>query len=204
LHPFGVDINERRNVLVVLVPISFWLSAGFTWIVTKAGIPLPDATDWIFDPLSAAACFAALYLWVEYRGWRSPLLRRSRLVQTPDLNGSWEGQLQSSYDDFKSVHQISVAIRQSWTRIVVELRTSQSTSHSDTASIFVEKGVNPVLVYTYLNSPNPDQQESMHRHAGTTLLELTSVSNSATLEGNYYSGRGRGTYGTMFLSRLEP
>jgi hypothetical protein len=92
-------------------------------------------------------------------------------------------------------------IRQTWTRIVVELQSDQSSSQSETASIFVDKGVNPKLVYTYMNEPNPDQLKAMEKHSGTTLLELLSNSDGLHLNGHYYSGRGRGTYGEMQLKR---
>jgi hypothetical protein len=210
MHPYGTDTNERRNLLVILVPLSFWLSAGSLQLLDVLGVSLPDNYDWIFDATSAIGWFGALYLWLENMGWKWWVLQRIGLVRTPNLNGKWSGQLRSSYEDlekgivaFEKPIDIDLGIRQSWTRFAVQLRSSTSSSKSDTGSIFVDSGVNPVIVYTYLNRPNPDQVETMEMHSGTTLLELRDDNGIAVLEGNYYNGRGRGNYGTMHLKHCQ-
>src|SRR5688500_3015166 len=124
MHPYGTDSNERRNLLVALVPISFWLSAAAAGAIRWAGWGPPEGVDWIFDPASAAAWFGVLYLYVERRVWRWSWLHRIGFVETPDLNGTWDGTLRTSWDQFREERRIHLIIRQSWTRIVVELRTS--------------------------------------------------------------------------------
>lgn len=112
MHPYGVDTNERRNVLIFLVPISFLLSSASTTIVEWIGWSPPAEIEWIFDPASAAAWFGLLYLLVEERAWRWPVLRGVGLVQSPDLMGVWRGHLRSSYDEFASKKEIMVTVKQ--------------------------------------------------------------------------------------------
>jgi hypothetical protein len=194
MHPYGVDSNERRNVLIVLVPLSFGLSELFGRLVVRLGLDWvpPAGTDWFFDPASAAAWFGILYLLVENYFWKWPVLHALGLVQLPDLNGRWIGTLKSTFDDFHKDYEIDLTIKQSWTQIIVELTTSQSSSKSDTASMYVKKATSPMLVYTFLNTPNPDQPESMEIHTGTTKLELQDRERGEQLTGSYYSDRGEG------------
>jgi hypothetical protein len=201
MHPYGIDSNERRNVLIVLVLASILLgeasgrfAAGQGWILTA---PL----DWIFDPASGAAWFAVLFYLFENYLWRWNLLHRVGFVQIPNLNGRWAGTLRSSYDAFATTHQIAVTIKQSWTVLVVELTTAQSSSRSDTGSVYIKSAAEPILVYTYLNDPNPDQPESLQMHSGTTTLQLRDSSNGKQLVGRYYSGRGRGNHGELMITR---
>lgn len=210
MHPYGTDTNERRTLLILSVPISFWISAGFIKLWSMTALPFPDGFDWLFDAGSAAAWFGALYLWLEHHGWKWWFLRSIGLVHTPNLNGKWSGVLRSSYESeeqgvvpFENPTMIELDIRQSWTQMVIELRTDKSSSKSDTGSIFIDAGVDPVVVYTYLNQPNPDQIKSMEIHSGTTLLKLREEHGVITLEGNYYNGRGRGNYGTMHLTQCQ-
>jgi hypothetical protein len=202
VHPYGIDSNERRNVLILLVPLSFWLSDLFGRAVVALGWNPPTGLDWIFDPASAAAWFGALYLLFEHQIWKWRAPHAIGLVRTPNLNGTWRGVLKSSYDDFATDYEIEVTIRQSWTQMIVELVTSQSSSKSDTASVYVNRAANPMVVYTYLNIPNPDQPETMEIHTGTTKLELRTSGQGQQLLGSYYSDRGRRNYGQMTLSKI--
>jgi hypothetical protein len=204
MHPYGIDSNERRNVLIFLVPISFGVSELFVRVVARLGWLPPAEIDWIFDPASAAAWFGVLYLLFENYVWKWSVLRVLGVVQLPNLNGNWNGTLKSSYDDFRTDYEIEITIKQSWTRIIVELATSQSSSKSDTASVYVNRAANPMIVYTYLNIPNPDQPESMEIHTGTTKLELGESKHGEQLAGSYYSDRGRRNHGQITVFKREP
>jgi hypothetical protein len=52
--------------------------------------------------------------------------------------------------------------------------------------------------YEYANDPRPDAVCTMHHHVGQTTLTLTSAD---TLEGEYYPGRVRQTFGAIKLTR---
>lgn len=209
MHPYGTDTNERRTILLILVPVSFWVSARFLALLSAVDLSLPDNLDWIFDAGSAAAWFGLFYLWMEKRGWKWQLLHRIGLVSTPDLNGRWSGELRSSYkppdkEPFETPYPVSLTIRQTWTRIIVELvHSNSSSSRSDTGSLFLEKGTTPILVYTYWNEPDPGQLATMEAHSGTTELKLIEELAVHRLEGRYYNGRGRGNYGSMSVTKVS-
>lgn len=208
MHPYGTDSNERRTLLVILVPVSFWLSAEFLKLLSITGLSLPENLDWIFDPGSAAFWFGLLYLWLEKKGWKWKPLHRIGLVSTPNLNGKWVGELLSSYkppgkEPFESGYPIELHIKQSWTRLVVELiHEGSSSSRSDTGSLFLEKGTTPIIVFTYWNEPEPGQLDTMEAHSGTTELKLSNENEPTALVGRYYNGRGRGNFGKIDVTRL--
>jgi hypothetical protein len=201
MHPYGIDTDERRNVMIVLIPLSYWLAQLTRWAFESRNASIPDGLDWIIDPASAAGWYAVLYALVKKRAWRWRWLHRLGIMQTPDLRGLWNGHLSSSWDNFGSTKDIEVTIRQDWTNLVVDLKTDQSRSSSETASLFLNKRSNPVLTYTYLNEPNPNQVATMESHHGTTLLEFLLAPDQQTAEGRYYSGRGRGNHGEMHVTR---
>lgn len=51
------------------------------------------------------------------------------------------------------------------------------------------------LHYIYRNAPGSLSSDSMQMHLGT--VSLVCFADTRVLEGNYYTGRGRQTYGTM-------
>jgi len=203
MHPYGIDSNERRNVLIVLVILSLLKSELFGRALAAQGWLPPAPLDWLFDPASAAAWFAALFYLFENYVWRWTLLHRVKFVQLPDLNGRWTGTLRSSYDDFTKTHDIDLTVKQSWTRLIVELTTAQSSSKSDTGSVYVNRAAEPTLVYTYLNTPSPSQLATMAIHTGTTQLELRGSAQGKRLRGHYYNGRGRGNYGEIDVAKSD-
>ena len=115
----------------------------------------------------------------------------------PDLNGIWEGQVESSYQEGRAVYPVSIVIKQRWSRMVVTLETDYSRSHSIAASLRTDDTPNPELSYLYINEPKATAVSTMNMHRGTTVVELK----NGILDGEYYTGRGRMTFGTIKLTR---
>ena len=51
----------------------------------------------------------------------------------------------------------------------------------------------PELTYQYVNEPKAIAPSTMEMHKGTATLKLS----GSTLDGGYYTGRGRGEVGTV-------
>ncbi|MDP9366169.1 MAG: hypothetical protein M3Q10_18440 [Chloroflexota bacterium] len=202
MHPYGTDSNERFYVLAFLVPLSFWLSGLATEQIERARLSWPAEADFLADPTSAAFVYGALYALFNAYLWRLGVLRWIGLVSTPDLNGTWRGVLRSSHDDFATEKALDLTIEQSWTRMVVRIRTAQSASHSRTASLLLNAGPGKTLSYTYLNQPNTAEGEAMAIHQGTAVLVLHGGARPHRLEGEYYNSRGRRTFGQISVARF--
>ncbi len=121
------------------------------------------------------------------------------MVRVPDLNGNWEGHVLSSYDRHTRQYPVRVRIEQTWSEICISLTGERSRSSSELAGILTK--ARPVtLGYVYLNNPEEASPDTMYMHRGTTQLRLGD--DPTILEGDYYSGRGRQTYGSIRLVRV--
>ena len=149
---------------------------------------------WVSVP-SFAACYSALHFSFDRYVWRLPLLRKLQLNHPPVLGGKWDGEVESSYSQGDRTRAVKVVIVQRWSKMVLRLETEQSLSHSTTASLRSVDLPYPKLSYQYLNEPRPNAPDTMAMHRGTANLELI----GHTLEGEYYTDRGRGEVGTIKL-----
>ena len=160
-----------------------------------------DAIDfqpqWWLSVPSFAGCYSGLHWLFDRYVWRLGLLRKLTLIQLPDLNGEWVGEVESSYGRDGRAHSVSVVILQRWSKILVRLETENSRSRSITATLRTIDLPNPELSYQYVNEPKPNAPGTMEMHRGTATLELI----GSGLEGDYYTGRGRGEVGTIKLSK---
>lgn len=197
MHPYATDSQERVKVIAVLVVISMVLGGVLSRVV-------PDMPDWLtwFIDFSSAALFGVLFTLTNRWFWRWPILRPLRMFALPDLNGSWEGTLQSSYDDYKKVHICRLVITQNWMNVCVLFSIAQSKSHSRAASILLDENGEIVLRYEYHNEPNEVERSILDPHWGTARLVLSNPLGTKNLEGTYYTNRRPQTSGQMKFDRV--
>ena len=81
--------------------------------------------------------------------------------------------------------------------MLIRLETENSRSRSVMASLRTVDLPNPELSYQYVNEPKSNAPGTMEMHRGTAILELI----GSRLEGDYYTGRGRGEVGTLKLGK---
>ena len=127
--------------------------------------------------------------------WKGKILEFS-MSQIPNCNGTWFGELRSSHSGGTTIQGMFL-IHQTWKKIVIECRTDSSTSYSRMASLNVAPGASQGLIYEYSNDPRANSKETMHAHRGFAFLALSA--DGKWLEGDYYTGRDRATFGTMRL-----
>ena len=194
MHPYSTDSLERKNVLAVLALASIPLAWTFAALLNLLGL---SSCWWISAP-SVMGIFGLLYRLFDGWLWQTAIIRKLSIVKIPNLRGTWVGYIISSFDNHGPQHPITVSILQSWRQISIILNSEHSKSHSLTASILLSDAHGPTLTYEYMNEPKPSAVEGMHIHRGTTILRLTS---SDQLEGEYYSGRDRANYGSIWIKR---
>ena len=136
--------------------------------------------------------------------WNTWPVRALGLVQVPDLNGKWSGQIVSSYHestDNGGGIPVEVTIEQSWRKITVEFETEDSHSYSLGAS-FITSQSDPQLHYHYQSVPKPHAENTLEMHRGSTEIRfIDGEDGEDTLEGRYYAGRGRENHGRIELTR---
>ena len=191
MHPYQIEGTERMAIVIAVV------SGFLVWGLDVALGAIDFQPQWWLSVPSFAGCYSGLYWLFDHYVWRLGPLRKLKFIQLPDLNGEWVGKVESSYNQDGRAYSVSVVILQRWSKILVRLETERSRSRSITASLRTIDLLNPELSYQYMNEPRSNAPSTMGMHRGTAVLELI----GSGLEGDYYTGRGRGEVGTIKLSR---
>lgn len=140
--------------------------------------------------------FALHWLFNKF-AWKIPLF------QIPDLNGVWKVKGTTLDEDGNAKYEwnAEIDIEQTWEKMVVCLKTSQSASESYTATLAKANGTRGgwLLSYSYNNNPNVDQYHELNSHKGycEILLDKELKIGSAA----YFNSNGRRTFGKMALSK---
>ena len=193
MHTYSIDIEERKNILLILAIISIVFSWGFYKILGYYQFSLP----WWAESPSVLLFYGLLF--VIFDKWLWKYFKKINFVKTPNLNGVWNGNLKSSFDNHSSEVKAILKIFQTWTKIKILLITDQSSSYSESASIIIDAPEGKYLSYQYINEPKSNTVETMSIHRGTVQLIFDEKKNA--LKGEYYSGRGRQNFGSLYFVR---
>ena len=205
MHDYAFASVERRRWTIAIFCISIVLSTFLQPLVGLVSsseldpflksIQLRHWSTLIFRGATPIVVFGFFHMAFSKRLWRNSLLRSSGLVSLPDLNGTWQGHLITSYKNHSKT-PIKVTIRQTWDKMSVKLNTCESTSASFIAAIQCDGGEQCILYYLYKNEPNQFVRDTMHEHGGTARLHIE----KDELRGDYYTGRDRYTQGEIVLN----
>ena len=193
MHAYSIDTNERKNILLVLALVSIVFSWGFCKILGHYQLVLP----WWFESPSVLFFYGLFFTVFDNWFWR--YLKKANFLKTPNLIGEWDGIFKSSFNDHSSEVKATLKIFQTWTKIKILLFTDQSSSHSENASIIIDTPEGKYLNYQYINDPKSNTIDTMNIHRGTAMLVFDE--NKNILEGEYYSGRGRQNFGSLYFER---
>ena len=153
--------------------------------------------------LSGVVIFSILYIIFNKYLWKIKYF--SKLFRFPDLNGEWEcigksynPKINKNYD-----WNGTVKIVQTWDKISITLKTSNSTSQSMSSIGGIKHlpGIGYRLAYNYENSPHISTTE-LAKHEGYCSLDISEELNSAN--GYYFNNaKDRQTFGEMKLKRSD-
>lgn len=213
MHTYSTDNDLRPRVVGYIGIGSYLLVLGIGAVLAFVNARVPFGAN--LSAPATGAVFTGVYLLFASKFWNHWLLRRLRIVKTPYFAGTWEGYIQSSYDvgegatdggpDEDEKTEVEVDIRQSWRKLIVELNAPDSSSRSLGASVITKQG-KPQLTYYYLSEPKYNAPDTMTKHYGTTSLkfhENEGEDGEDVLDGIYYTGPDRNSYGKLHLTRTE-
>jgi len=201
MHPYATDSHERKTVPLILAMLAIGSAYGLSWLLGVTS--LQDKLWWLEIP-SVLGFYGFLWWLFDRCIWKWKLLRTVGLVRVPDFNGRWRGHGISSYlreDGNRAEFDFQLEIGQEWTRLHVRMETAESASDSLIGAIVVGDGRRATLSYEYESHPRASAVETMQIHRGSARLER--VNDDDSLEGEYYTGRGRQNYGEMKLQRIS-
>jgi predicted pore-forming effector associated with SMODS systems len=198
MHPYTSDsIDNRPNIQLYLFILSILFAWGLGWAQQKAHFSIP----WWLDAPAVLGFYGILFKAFDDHLWRFKGVRILCGVKTPNLNGQWQGYVSSSFDSHGQKYDASLDIRQTWTRIKITLKTANSSSQSQTAMMNLNDPSEMHLSYEFLNEPKVGAAPTLHTHRGTAHLTVKTINSKTVLEGDYYTGRGRGNQGTLFFEK---
>lgn len=111
---------------------------------------------------------AYAWRWRVFRGW---------LVPFPDLDGTWQGTIQTTWKDANSATPgpipVILTIKQSFGRVSCVMRTAEMSSWSYLADFWLDTDEQiRKLGYCYTSSPSLAVAERSQPHDGTMVLEI--------------------------------
>ena len=196
MHDYAVFGHSRTTIGRWLGVASITLSGGVSslivWLQTLSGWAVFTGAS-----LSAAAIYFILHLIFDRYAWKIPFFK------VPDISGIWNVRGETLNEDgtVRYDWNAQIDIEQTWEKIAICLRTSQSSSESYTATISKKSGTNGgwVLHYSYTNNPEVDQFHELNSHKG--YCEVLIDKDIGSGEANYFNSNGRRTFGKMHLSK---
>lgn len=196
---------SRRAQLSILVAMTIgvllaYQGASEWW--TGDTPSLPKTVSLVATLIGTVAVAIANWTWRAL--WRRfPVLNK---VLFPDLNGVWEGTLQTTWMDpvtgkVPGPIPTRVTIRQGVLKVSIRQRTAESDSWSTKVIPEAEPDADRYrLWYTYTNKPKATVAHRSSDHDGVAWLEISLEDDPNELRGQYYTSRR--TTGDLTLRRL--
>lgn len=183
------NINLKTSLIIIL-GISMILLFVLAYFKGLEAFSILDAIKLVpqivtIDMLIIGAFSSYLWKWKIFRGW---------LVPFPNLNGTWKGEIISTWQDPITGERpapipMILTIKQSFFKISCVMRTGEMTSHSCIADFILNKEDQiKRLFYSYDSNPISKVKERSPQHCGTTVLDITGESEKR-LKGHYWTGR---------------
>lgn len=191
MHQYSVDY-DRKIIYFTLVVISISLTSLINLIFTFSHFGMS---------VTGFTIFGLVFVVFDKFLWKWRFLFKLGIVKTPNISGKWEGNLSSSYHDFKEEMPACIVIKQTWSSILISGNFNQSKSYSISANLETNNGGRTVLRYVYTNENNLAKSNgTMSSHSGLTTLEFTL--NEGITEGKYYNEPPQNVnYGTLHLTK---
>lgn len=179
-----------------LKPFLFILLAfsGLVWfcIATVSGLNMQNLVDFMrpipkvvtTDVLLVGIFMKWLWRWQLLQGW---------LVPFPDLNGTWQGHIQTNWKDAEGRTPGPIptilTIKQTFGRMSCVMRTGEMESHSYLEGFCIDKEAQiRRLCYSYTSKPKAALRSRSTPHDGTMLFNIIGTP-VRKLEGEYWTQR---------------
>jgi hypothetical protein len=186
-------LSRRMQVLVVagLAIILAWGIEGAAAVLTGKPPSAPKLISLVVTIICTGVVAIASAVW--RRLWkRFPLIGRKLF---PDLTGTWEGELESTWKNPATGHgvapsPVTIWIRQGLFSTSIKLRTAEPTSYSTRCLLEADQEAGRFRFwYSYDNNPRAQYRHRSARHEGVAWLELDIDTDPERLVGCYYTDR---------------
>jgi hypothetical protein len=198
MHSYQIDDNLRTRIFIVSAILSV-VAARLLYLII---LQLPFSLPWWIETPSVLGFFG-IFVWLfDNYLWKIGIVHQTKWFFIPNLNSAWVVEIKSSHKGFEETVEARAIIRQTASKICIALETTLSHSRSIYAALMRTERLNTFeLTYLYVNEPKADSIATMNIHQGTACLRISD--DCKVLEGEYYSGRGRQTFGRIIFRRTD-
>ncbi|AFZ25690.1 hypothetical protein Cylst_3553 [Cylindrospermum stagnale PCC 7417] len=196
MHTYATDAKDRELIPLWLAAAAVAATLLLNYVLKVLNLQVP----WWVDAPSVMGFYGLFYQLFDEFLWRQKIGILG-FSEIPNLRGTWVGVIKSSYQGGTEFPGVILNVRQTWSKISVQLETEKSKSKSIMAAVCTESAPEPGLKYEYSNDPNPFNTQGMNTHKGIVNLVLSS--DKKTLKGNYFTSQTRQTYGEMVFERVS-
>jgi hypothetical protein len=196
------NLNLKPFLFILLV------FSGLVWfgIATASGLNMQSFFDFMrpipkvvtADLLLVGIFMKWLWRWKRLQSW---------LIPFPDLNGTWQGHIQTNWKDAEGKTSgpipTMLSIKQSFGRMSCVMRTGEMESHSYLEGFCIDKdGQIRRLCYSYTSKPKAALRDRSTPHDGTILFNI--IGNPVRkLEGEYWTQRQTTGFVTLTFRTAE-
>jgi len=183
------NLNYKNFIWIILVVSTFvW------WIIARVkGIDLSNLWILLKQIPNVAFINGLLFAMFAKWGWKFKIFQ-GWLVPFPNLNGTWQGTIQTTWVDPKTNKTpdsipVLLTIKQSFLHLSCVMRTAEMASYSfaEDFKIDHEKQIKQV-VYSYMSKPTVNLSERSSMHEGTIIFDI--LGNPVNkLSGQYWTAR---------------
>jgi hypothetical protein len=178
--------------------IAVWIQLGsfvVMWAIVLyvSGVELRINWEALKKIPEVIALYSILHLFFTSWAWRLRMFQ-GWLVPFPDLQGTWEGTLKSTWQDPATGKVIppmpvTLVIRQSFSSIGCVMHSRESTSYSNAGQISRDDDSGILrLSYSYTNRPKATIRDRSAIHDGASILRII-MRLQPSLEGEYWTSR---------------
>jgi SMODS-associating 2TM, beta-strand rich effector domain len=186
-------LSRRTQVLVVagLAIILAWGIEGAAGSVTGNAPSALKLISLVVTVICTGIIGLASAVWRTIWNW-FPVFARKVF---PDLNGTWGGELLSTWKNPEKGQGIApipveICIRQGLFSTSIKLQTGESTSYSTRCLLEADGDAGRFRVwYSYDNTPRAEYRHRSARHEGVAWLEMDIDAGRERLIGCYYTDR---------------
>lgn len=200
-HEYSIMGGANRASVGRLLSFAASAISGALVFATLHTVDLAKKLGWnvnapptLLSLVGAGAVFGVLYWILNKWAWKWPGV--GLLLKVPDISGTWDcqGKTIAADGSTKFDWAAEVVIVQSWDKLRIRLAAKTSSSSSISAALAHDNADGFVLLYHYRNDPRPEAAE-LNPHTGCSVMTIAKDLRSA--EGEYFTGRGRMTIGSM-------
>jgi hypothetical protein len=183
------NLNIKPFIYLILIFSGvFWFSVAYI-----RGLNLSDVFDF-FKVLPTVAIIDGVLIAIFIKwGWKLWIFK-NWLVPFPDLNGTWEGTIKTTWIDPKTGQTPApipaiLTIKQTFTKISCVMRTAEMTSYSFSEDFKLESDNQlKQLSYSYTSKPLTTISDRSPVHDGSIVFEIIGDP-VQKLKGQYWTAR---------------